>query len=122
MLRRMKYLESELSRFRRMYADNSLQYEIVKEALEKSSEASGRLELDRDRPGGSGLDMFELDNNRTDCAKTAGRGICLDRVRESEFVGPDRPTDQNEFDERDSLFQSCSGNRNWKGRKLGLKA
>ena len=40
MLRRMKELESELSRFRRMYADKSLQYEIVKEALEKSSEAS----------------------------------------------------------------------------------
>ena len=35
MLRRMKELESELSRFRRMYADKCLQYEIVKEALEK---------------------------------------------------------------------------------------
>ena len=33
-----------------------------------------------------------------------------------------RPTDQNELDERDSMFQSCSGNRNWKVRKLGLKA
>ena len=50
--------------------------------------AGGRLALDRDRPGGSGLDMFELDDSRADRAKTAGRGIGLDRVRESEFVGP----------------------------------
>ena len=39
MLRRMKEMEAELSRLRRMHADKSLQYEIVKEALEKKFRA-----------------------------------------------------------------------------------
>ena len=49
------------------------------------SETEEETAFRSDRPGGSGL---ELDDNCTDRAKTAGRGIGLDRGRESEFVGP----------------------------------
>ena len=49
--------------------------------------ASNLTEIDR-ADQGSGIDLFDLNDNRTDCAKTAGRGVCFDRIRESEFVGP----------------------------------
>lgn len=35
MLRRMKELEADVSRLKRMYAEKSIQYELVKEALGK---------------------------------------------------------------------------------------
>ena len=61
---------------------------------------------------GTGLDRLGLDDSRSDGAKAAGRGICRDRVPESEIVEPRRPASRNDSDERDSMFRSCSGNRN----------